>query len=142
MDSNPVILQKPSEETLKQIDFVIQGLENGKYKEIAKAVEFHQKLKGDDDPTYASGLWAFIELQQNRIEDLQLENDNSISKIIDLTNRTDELENRLADYTANMRGIANALLKLGNPDPFDQDYSTVPHKHDADTFITNWKSKF
>ena len=102
-DQNPPVLQKPSEETLKQIDFVIQGLENGKYKEIAKAVEFHQKLKGDDDPTYASGLWAFIEMQQRRIQSLEIDLGQAQSKDIDLTNRVDELETMLNDYKQCMR---------------------------------------
>ena len=135
-------LQKPSDETLQQIDFVIQGLENGKFKQLAKEVEFHQKLKGDDDPTYFAGLWKLIEMQQDRIQSLEVDLGQYHSKQITFDNRIDELENMLNDYKANMRSIANGLLMVGRPDPFDQDYTTAPHKHDAETFVTTWKAKF
>lgn len=135
-------LQKPSDETLQQIDFVIQGLENGKFKQLAKEVEFHQKLKGDDDPTYFAGLWKLIEMQQSRIQSLEIDLGQAQSKEISLDNRLDEFENMLTDYNKNMRGIANALLVLGNPDPFGQDFTTAPHKHDAEQFVSTWKAKF
>lgn len=141
-DQNPPVLQKPSDATLKQIDFVIQGLEDGKYKEIAKAVEFHQKLKGDDEPTYFTSLLKVIEMQQNRIQNLEIDIGAAQSKEINLGNRLDELENMLNDYKQSMRGVANAILTLANPDPFDQNFTNVPHKHDGEMFINTWKAKF
>ena len=131
-------LQKPSEETLQQIDFVIQGLENGKYKEIAEQVKFHQKLKGDDDPTYISSLWAFIENQQKCIHDLQLTLSSEVNNRIELGSRIQELESTLTNHARDMRGIAGGLVKLARPDPFDMDYTMNCDMAATEAFINEY----
>ena len=142
MDNNPVTLQKPSDKTLKQIDFVIQGLENGKYKEISKAVEFHQKLKGDDDPTYITSLWEFIESQQRCIHDLQIDRDTERNKAIDAETRITDLESKVNNYNTDMRGVANALLTLSNPDPLGQNYNLNVDTSSAESFVNEYKNKY
>lgn len=50
-------IDKPSDETLEKIDFVIQGLENGLFKDLSKKIDFHQKLKdGRTFPLYQESI--------------------------------------------------------------------------------------
>ena len=133
-------MKKPTQETIKKIDYIIQGLEDGRFTEISKAVEFHQKLKGDDEPTYFTDL--LTELQVIRQDMLDLEARIRPLEDHGMKQRLDDIEAMLVDYQRNMRGIANGLLILAKPDPFDQDYTSAPNKHDAEQFVNDWKAKY
>lgn len=118
-------ITKPSNETIKQIDFVIQGLENGKYKELAKEVEFHQKLKGKTDPNYFRSLIDALETAQydiNNLEQLtqQLKTDLENRRVVSQT------------HEADIKLLGKAIKYLMSPDPLTKSYDLSE--------INNWLS--
>jgi hypothetical protein len=135
-------VEKPSDDTIKKIDFVIQGVENGLFKDLSKKIDFHQKLKGEDSSKFIESLLAFVEDQQKCIHDLQLDRDNERSKLISAEVRITDLETKVNNYNSDMRGVANALITLANPDPLGQNYNLNIDQIAAENFINNFKSKF
>ena len=128
-------IEKPEEETLEKIDFVIQGLENGQFEDLAKKVDFHQKLKGENAKRFVTSLIEVIEEQERELNYLRTDHAALQNKVIDL-------ESMLHDYIRNMRGIANGLVLLADPDPFGQDYSRANNRMDTESFINDYKSKY
>ena len=135
-------LHKPSEQTLEKIDFVIQGVENGLFKDLSKKIDFHQKLKGEDSKKFVQSLVEFVEAQQKCIHDLQISLSNELNKSIDAEVRITELETKVGNYNTDMRGVANALMVLSNPDPLGQNMHTNVDQHAAEMFVSNFKSKY
>lgn len=135
-------LHKPSEQTLEKIDFVIQGVENGLFKDLSKKIDFHQKLKGEDPKKFVQSLIEFVEDQQKCIHDLQIGWDNEQNKLIQAEVRISELENKVNNYNTDMRGVANALLTLTNPDPLGQNYNLNIDTSAAQCFVDTYKSKY
>ena len=115
-------MKKPSEETLQQIDFVIQGLENGKYKDLAKEVKFHQKLKGEDDPNYFQSLIFALEAAQIEIVKLTQLTDQQHTDINDLRNRVIDLEGAKDTNYADIQTIAKGIKYAIAPEPLDKAY--------------------
>jgi hypothetical protein len=115
-------MKKPSNETLQQIDFVIQGLENGKYKELAKEVEFHQKLKGDDDPNYIQSLIHALEAAQIDIVKLTQLTDQQHTDIVDLRNRIVDLEDRERTNQSDISTLGKGMKYAIDPSPLDKNY--------------------
>ena len=116
------VIKKPTDETIQQIDFVIQGLENGRYKELAKEVEFHQKLKGMDAPEYFQSLIFALEAAQNDIMELErkvllLETDLMTTKQ-DLTNE----QSKTMQHDTDILQLAKAVKYLMAPNPLDKAY--------------------
>lgn len=136
------LLDKPADETIQRIDFVIQGLENGQFKDLAKKVDFHQKLKGEDAKRFIGSLIDTIEEQQQEINSLYSDTSMLREELRQVRDKVEHQETMLVDYMRNMRGIANGLLILAKPDPFDQDYTTAPNKHDAEQFVNDYKAKY
>ncbi len=126
------LMKKPSDETLKHIDFVIQGIENGKYKELAKEVEFHQKLKGEDDPNYFQSLIFALEAAQidiTKLENLTIQQDNDIRQAkIDLETEYQKVQTLEND----VKVIAKGIKYLMNPEPLEKNYELNE--------ISNWMS--
>ena len=139
--STPTI-DKPSDVTLDKIDFVIQGLENGLFKEISEKIDFHQKLKGEDPSRFVKSLIDVIELQKWQIADLHEKAASGMNERIELDNRIREIESTLTNHTRDMRGIASGLAKLARPDPFDMDYSANVDTAATEQFINEYKSKY
>ena len=135
------IIDKPNDETLDKIDFVIQGLENGQFEDLAKKIDFHQKLKGEDPKRFIKTLLEVIDAQANELMNIQDRLSREQQQVVNLENRVSDMEEKLHDYTRNMRGIANGLIKLSNPDPLNvsNDYINVA---DAETFINDYKNKY
>ncbi|MHA1290032.1 MAG: hypothetical protein ACTSPB_21835 [Candidatus Thorarchaeota archaeon] len=135
-------IEKPSEATIEKIDFVIQGVENGLFKDLSKKIDFHQKLKGEDSKKFVESLLAFVEDQQKCIHDLQIDLSTERSKSIDAEVRITELETKVNNYNTDMRGVANAFIAIANPDPLGQNYAINIDQSAVDNFITNFKSKY
>lgn len=127
------------EETVQTIDYILRGLELGKFDETAKKVEFLGKLTGDQSPKYIAKLLERIntlEIDASVLE-MKLVNERS-----EFTNWKMEIDDKLRDYNNNMRGIASGLGYLGKPDPFGTDYNNNWDTNATEQFITNYKSKY
>jgi len=134
-------IEKPSEETLEKIDFVIQGVENGLFKDLPKKIDFHQKLKGEDSKKFVESLLAFVEDQAKCIHDLRMEIDTNRRDMMDAQMRISQLEDKVNNYNNDMRGIANALIKIANPDPLGQSNSYTDD-NSIDNFVTTYQNKY
>lgn len=115
-------IQRPTDETIQQIDFVIQGLENGKYKELAKEVEFHQKLKGEDAPSFLSSILVALEDAQFEIINLTEQNQLARQDINDLMLRLNDLETAKQTNQTDIQTIGKGIKYLMSPDPLDKIY--------------------
>ena len=115
-------IERPTDETIQQIDFVIQGLENGKYKELAKEVEFHQKLKGADAPSFLLSILVALEEAQIEIIKLQLKTDQQNTDIDELTQRINDLEVHKNTTTTDVMTIGKGIKYAISPDPLDKAY--------------------
>lgn len=115
-------IQRPTDETIQQIDFVIQGLENGKYKELAKEVEFHQKLKGKDAPSFLSSILVALEDAQFEIINLTEQNQLVKQDISDLMLRLNNLETAKQINDTDIQTIGKGIKYLMAPNPLDKAY--------------------
>jgi len=125
-------ITRPSDETIQQIDFVIQGLENGKYKEIPTEVEFHEKLKGADAPDFLYSLIHALEAAQLDILNLQNRTDQQGIDITDLQQRLDTLEIRERTSQADTVVMAKGIQYAIEPKPLDKSYDLQE--------VNNWLS--
>lgn len=116
------LIKRPTIETIQQIDFVIQGLENGKYKELAKEVEFHQKLKGANAPDFLLSLIHALEEAQIEIVKLRQLTDQQNMDINDLTTRLVNLETAKQTNYTDIQTIAKGIKYAISPDPLDKAY--------------------
>jgi hypothetical protein len=97
-------------------------LENGKYKELAKEVEFHQKLKGDDDPNYIQSLIHALEAAQIDIVKLTQLTDQQHTDIVDLRNRIVDLEDRERTNQSDISTLGKGMKYAIDPSPLDKNY--------------------
>lgn len=134
-------IDKPSNDTLDKIDFVIQGLENGQFEDLAKKIDFHQKLKGEDSKRFIKTLLEVIDAQAFELNSLRSDLGNEQHRVSELENRVTELETMLSDYIRNMRGIANGLIMATRNDPFNQSGQYL-NESDAENFVNDYKSKY
>lgn len=114
------MIKRPSDETIQQIDFVIQGLENGKYKKLAKEVEFHQKLKGKDAPNFLYSLIHALEEAQIEIIKLGHKVDQQDIDLTDLTQRIVNLETYKYSNQIDITTIAKGIKYAISPNPLDK----------------------
>ena len=115
-------IERPTDETIQQIDFVIQGLENGKYKELAKEVEFHQKLKGEDAPKFLLSILHALEEAQFEIIKLQQITDKQDIELREYEARIIDLEAHKQTNDADIQVIGKAIKYMMSPDPLDKAY--------------------
>jgi len=134
-------IDKPSDETLEKIDFVIQGVENGLFEDLSKKIDFHQKLKGEDPKKFIQSLLDVIGAQEQRIEDLSMSLDTTRRDMVDAQTRVSQLEDKVNNYNTDMRGIANALLTIANPDPLGQSATYIDDVA-AEQFVTKYKQAY
>jgi hypothetical protein len=125
-------IKRPSDATIQQIDFVIQGLENGKYKEIPTEVEFHEKLKGADAPSFLFSLLHALEEAQIEIVKLRQLTDQQHMDITDLTTRLIDLETAKQTNYTDIQTLAKGIKYAINPEPLDKVYELQE--------ISNWIS--
>lgn len=135
------IIDKPDEETLEKIDFVIQGVENGLFKDLSKKIDFHQKLKGEDSKHLLASMIAVIEAQASELENMQERLQREQNTRMSMETQISELEEKVSNYKQDMRGIANALIAIANPDPLGQG-STYVDDVAAEQFVTKYKQAY
>lgn len=116
------MMQKPTEETIQKIDFVIQGLENGRFTELAKQIEFHEKLKGSATPDYFGSLIDALEVAESDIIMLQsqmsvveAENNKQRQQLIDLEYKNNCLE-------TDIKELGKMIKYLLDPKPLEKSY--------------------
>ena len=134
------IIDKPSEDVLEKIDFVVQGLENGQFEDLTKKIDFHQKLKGEETKRFIRTLLDVIDAQSSELQLIRQDN-------MDMTQRISALEDMLMDYTRNMRGIANGLAMLADPPkPLSGGLTSGANRFyneaDAEQFMSMWINKY
>jgi hypothetical protein len=135
------MIEKPSDDTLDKIDFVIQGLENGQFEDLAKKIDFHQKLKGEDPKRFIKTLLEVIDAQAQELNSLRGDYENERQRGLNLDSRLIDLEDKVNNYVADMRGVANALLAISNPDPLKQGGMYLDEAA-AQNFINTYKQKY
>lgn len=135
------MIEKPSDITLEKIDFIIQGLENGLFKDLSKKIDFHQKLKGEDPKKFIQSLIDVIEAQATGLSLARQDYLDLEERIRQNETRIIELENKVQNYNNDMRGVANALIKISSPDPLGQGNNYVDDAAIA-SFISMYKSKY
>lgn len=135
-------IQRPSDETLKKIDFVIQGVENGLFKDLSKKIDFHQKLKGEDPTQFIQSLLAVVENQNRRIAELELAANEEKQQRFNAEAKLVEIEAKVCNYNSDMRGIANALLQIQYPDPLGQNFNLTIDEVSAQNFVDGYKQKY
>lgn len=110
------MIKKPKTETIKKIDFMIQGLEDGKYADLANEVEFYHNLKGDQsNPEYISTLLA-------EIDDLRVEVDTLTSQCNNLNEEQIRLQQKYDSLSTDMNIVAKAIRNLYEPKPLSKSY--------------------
>lgn len=110
------------EKTVQTMDYILRGLELGKFNETAKKVEFLGKLSGDKSPKYIATLIGRIK----RLEtDLELANDtiqHNNSRIIELENYKIEAEAKVTTLETDMQDVAKAIRQLFEPKPLKNNW--------------------
>jgi len=125
-------ITRPTDDTIQQIDFVIQGLENGKYKKLAKEVEFHQKLKGKDAPDFLFSMLHALEEAQIEIIKLKQLTDQQHMDVTELTTRIVDLEGAKHTNDADIKVLGKGVRYSIDPAPLEKNYELNE--------ISNWLS--
>ena len=118
-----------SDKTVRSIDYILRGLELGKFDETAKKVEFLGKLSGDEAPRYIATLLA-------RIAELETLNSEAANDISSLQSRMATAESQTMGLTTDLQAIASGLRQLFEPKPLSnswdmQEINNFCSKHGA-----------
>lgn len=115
-------LDKLEDDTVQKIDFIIRGLELGKYDEAAKKVEFLGKLSGDNSPRYIAKLLSRITELENKVIFQGTEISNLTFRITQLETDKISMEAKVTLLETNMGTIAKAIRQLFEPRPLSDGY--------------------
>lgn len=97
-----------TQETAQKIDFLIQGVTDGNFDEVAQKIEFVKKLGGDHEaPSYLQELLR-------RIDTLEEEKHELKSQLLALQTEHNNTKNEIA---SDMATIAKGIQWLLKPDP-------------------------
>jgi len=110
------------ETTVQTIDYILRGLELGKFDETAKKVEFLGKLSGDKAPKYIATLIKRITDLEFENKELRVDVDSSHNRIILLEQYKTETEAKVNGLDQDMRDIATAIRQLFEPQPLKQNW--------------------
>lgn len=115
------------EETVQTIDYILRGLELGKFDETAKKVEFLGKLSGHESPKYMATLLGRIKKLEIDLEHADDVIQNNTSRIIELEQCKIEMEAKINTLDSDMSAVATAIRQLFEPQPLKQnwDYSDI-----------------
>lgn len=118
-----------SDKTVRSIDYILRGLELGKFDETAKKVEFLGKLSGDEVPRYIATLL-------NRIDELETISEEYRTDISSLESRIAATESQNMNLTTDLQAIASGLRQLFEPKPLSnswdmQEINNFCSKHGA-----------
>jgi len=110
------------ETTVQTIDYILRGLELGKFDETAKKVEFLGKLSGDKAPKYIATLIKRITDLEFENKELRVDVDSSHNRITLLEQYKIETEAKVNGLDQDMRDIATAIRQLFEPQPLKQNW--------------------
>lgn len=130
-EKNP--LDKLEDETVQKIDFIIRGLELGKFDETAKKVEFLGKLSGDNAPKYIAKLLSRITELENKVISQGMEMSNLTFKVTQLETDKANMEVKIISLETNMKTVAKAIRQLFEPRPLTDSYDMS----EINTFCNN-----
>lgn len=121
------------EETVQTMDYILRGLELGKFDEAAKKVEFLGKLSGDQSPKYIAKLLE-------RISTLEIELSITRADVVDAQQRISQLESdkiemagKISRLTDEMQTVAKAIRQIFEPKPLRDNYDMT----EINTFCNN-----
>lgn len=117
------------EKTVQTIDYILRGLELGKFDDTAKRVEFLGKLSGNQTPKYIAKLLS-------RIKELELSEVQHSTDLTAIESRLIIIENKNNDLTIDLGAIASGLRQLFEPQPLKkswnyQEINNFCNKHGA-----------
>ena len=118
-----------TQETAQKIDFLIQGVEDGTFDDVAKKIEFVKKLGGDFDAP------AYLQELLRRIDTLEEEKHDMKSTISSLTESAAKHRNELDSLTSDMHNIAKAIQYLLKPDPLANEL------YDVEQFVSKYGAR-
>lgn len=119
-EKNP--LDKLEDETVQKIDFIIRGLELGKFDETAKKVEFLGKLSGDNAPKYIAKLLSRITELENKVISQGMETSNLTFRVTQLETDKVSMEVSITTLETNMKTVAKAIRQIFEPKPLSDSY--------------------
>ena len=118
-------------ETAQKIDFLIEGVEEGKFDEVAQKIEFMKKLGGEHTPpSYLQDLLVDIQTLQFQYSQQRTLTSELEQQYINLQTEHEALKNSIQ---TDMTRIAKALQYLFKPDPLNNSYEL----NEIDNFISD-----
>lgn len=132
-------LDKLEDETVQKIDYIIRGLELGKYDEAAKKVEFLGKLTGDKSPQYIAKLLSRISVLENTNITQDTDIVNLVYKVSLLETAKANIETKVISLETEMTTVAKAIRLLFEPKPLKDNYemseiNTFCNNHNATSY--------
>ena len=110
------------DETVRTMDYILRGLQLGKFDETARKVEFLGKLSGENEPKYIATLLK-------RVLDLEHSLQEAYSNINDLQSQISQLELYKTESEAkvnnlqnDMNDVAMAIRQLFEPKPLSKNW--------------------
>lgn len=110
------------EKTVQTMDFILRGLELGKFDETAKKVEFLGKLSGDKSPKYIAKLLSRISELETKTRFQASTIDNLDYKITQLEINKTTMETQITTLETSMNTVAKAIRQLFEPKPLRDSY--------------------
>lgn len=95
----------------------------------------------EEPSRFIKSLLDVIDTQERRIEDLSMSLDTERNKSIQTECRITDLETKVSNYNNDMRGVANALIKISTLDPLGQGNLYVDDAAIV-SFVNQYKSKY
>ena len=120
------------ENTVRTIDYILRGLELGKFDDTAQKVEFLGKLSGENEPKYIATLLNRISELESHVAGQESAINTHLNRIIELEQYKVESEAKLNNLQNDMRSVAIAIRQIFEPKPLKNSYDMS----DIDTFCT------
>jgi hypothetical protein len=110
------------EKTVQTMDYILRGLELGKFDEAAKKVEFLGKLSGDKSPKYIATLIKRITELEFALEEEKSNAISDHSRILQLETDKVESDTKISTLENDMQDVAMAIRQLFEPKPLKNNW--------------------
>lgn len=110
------------EKTVQTIDYILRGLELGKFDETAKKVEFLGRLSGDNAPKYIAKLLERIAILENQSLEHDTTQSTLLNRIVELEQYKTETEAKINTLDSDMQSVATAIRQLFEPKPLSDNW--------------------